>query len=554
EIDAYRRYRRIWRYSVLLTLVVAITPLIVLTEVNLYQYRKNLHNQIQYDISRTLSSASRSLEFIIRERISALEMLSREQTPAELERQDRLADIFRNLRESFGGFVDLGVIDRNGVQVSYIGPYELLGVNYRDQAWFHEVSLRGVYVSDVFMGFRHFPHFVIAVKRETAPDGFFILRATVDMELLNELLAVADRGRAGDAFLINREGVLQTDSRAHGKLLEPCPLPVPPYSAVAEVIEDAGGENGSYVLGYRYIESSPFILMVIKRRGELAQDLGKIRTEVISFLIISAILILLVVLWSVTTMVKHIRAADQRHDRMLHNIEYTNKMATIGRLSASVAHEINNPLAIINEKAGLLKDLAATKDFPYKEKTLASLDSIIQSVQRCSEVTHRLLGFTRRLEARKERIDLGRLLNEVLGFLGKEALHRNIIIETDYPEDIPTIISDRGKLQQIFLNIINNAFAAVKKGGKIIFSLRPLNGRGVSVTICDNGTGISEENLKHIFEPFFSTKGEFGTGLGLSITYGLVQKLGGSISVKSKLGEGTCFTVELPLESPAQTE
>jgi two-component system NtrC family sensor kinase len=550
-----RRYRRIWRFYVTLTLFVSLMPLMVLTVVNHYLYRRTMRSEIHYDISRTLSNTARSLEFIVEGRISALELLIQEKSQAELSDPGSLAITFKNLKQSFGGFIDLGLIESNGFQRDYIGPYNLEGADYSDQDWFHEVTLRGVYVSDVFLGYRQFPHFVIAIKRDVEEKDFFVLRATVDMDLLNRLITVPDIGMASDIFLINRQGIMQTPSRFHGEALTQCSVPVPRYSTQAEIVQDFDDRGASYVLGYTYIEDTPFVLMVIKKRVDLMREWLRTRAELVFFLVTSIILIILVALWSATVQVRKIRLADLRRAQAMHSAEYTNKMATIGRLAASVAHEINNPLAIINEKAGLLHDLAdAVPDFPHKDKTLSSVDSIIKSVDRCSVVTHRLLGFTRRMEMRKESIDLPDVLMEVLGFLGKEASHRNIEVRTDFPPDVPHIVSDRGQLQQIFLNIINNAFAALPDGGRLEMGLRYLEGKWIEITIADNGPGIPETDLSRIFEPFFSTKGEFGTGLGLSITYDLVQKLGGKISIESEVGAGTKFIVRLPVTSPHMPE
>jgi len=115
------------------------------------------------------------------------------------------------------------------------------------------------------------------------------------------------------------------------------------------------------------------------------------------------------------------------------------------------------------------------------------------------------------------------------------------------PEDIPTIESDRGQLQQVFLNLINNAFAAVPDGGRIEIAIERVDAYTVMVTTTDNGVGIPKEDLGRIFEPFFTTKKGYGTGLGLSVTYGIVHKLGGQINVESELGKKTCFTITLPI-------
>jgi two-component system NtrC family sensor kinase len=154
------------------------------------------------------------------------------------------------------------------------------------------------------------------------------------------------------------------------------------------------------------------------------------------------------------------------------------------------------------------------------------------------------------MEVQWSNIDLDELLKDVLSFLEREASYRSIKIDFNYPEEPPTIVSDRAQLQQVFLNIINNAFAAMEDGGHLEIGIEGAGDNAVAVSIADDGGGISEDNMAHIFDPFFTTKKGSGTGLGLSITYGIVQKLGGQITVKSKVGEGTCFTVTLPKEKP----
>ncbi|MFW6235647.1 MAG: sensor histidine kinase, partial [Desulfovibrionales bacterium] len=253
-----------------------------------------------------------------------------------------------------------------------------------------------------------------------------------------------------------------------------------------------------------------------------------------------------------TYLVSRIYNADMKRTIALHNMEHTNKMASVGRLAAGVAHEINNPLAIINEKAGLLRDLIVYPARPNRdEKFLGLVDSILKSVERCSTITHRLLGFARHVDVQWEKVRVDEAIREVLGFLDKEAEYRDIQVSLDVQDPIPEIVSDKGQLQQIFLNIVNNAFAAVQDGGSIRITVWQADDL-LKVSFEDNGCGISQENLKRIFEPFFSTKHQNGTGLGLSITYGLVKKLRGKLEVQSELHKGSTFTLSFPLDfSPA---
>jgi len=224
-------------------------------------------------------------------------------------------------------------------------------------------------------------------------------------------------------------------------------------------------------------------------------------------------------------------------------------------LAAGVAHEINNPLAIINEKAGLMEDLiGAMPDFPEKEKFLKLTESARESIDRCSTITHRLLGFARRMDIEIEALDLNEVVLEVFGFLEKEAFHRSIEVRVQLADNLPQILSDHGQLQQVFLNILNNAFSAVEDGGMVAITTWEEDPDTVGLSIQDNGVGMAEETKQHIFEPFFSMRKGYGTGLGLSITYGIVKKLGGNVEVQSKEGEGSTFTVFLPKKAKQVAE
>jgi signal transduction histidine kinase len=453
------------------------------------------------------------------------------------------------MNASFGAFVDLGVIDADGGQRSYVGPYELEGKNYTDQDWFQEASVRGVHVSDVFRGYRHVPHFVVAVRvADDTGQSFYSLRATIDTEVLNRHLEALELKPSSDVFLMNRAGILQTPSRHHGGILEESPIATPAFSPRTQVLEMTTRQGEARLVGYAYVSDSPFVLVALTHPAEVIQSWLYLETGMLWLLSVSIAVVIAVILWRSKILVNRIREADRRREEALHNIEYTNKMASIGRMAAGVAHEINNPLAIINEKAGLLKDLLTANDEPPEpDHLLENVEGVIRSVDRCSTITHRLLGFAKRIDPATTRITLAPLIEEVLSFQEKEADYRSVTINLNIADDLPTIESDRGQLQQVFLNILANAFAAVADGGRIDITARVADESTVAVSISDNGDGIPEEHIGRIFEPFFTTKAEYGTGLGLSITYGIMERLGGRIEVESTVGEGATFTVHLPV-------
>ena len=549
-VEGKGRHRRLWKNVVILTSFVSLTPLIIMTVVNYHQYKSAFEAEMIYPVSRIASKTRQSLESFLAERRSVLNMIVRDKPFKELDDPKKLTALFRNLKESFGGFVDLGLIDSEGNQRTYAGPYDLKGKNYKGQDWFHEVRIRGIFVSDVFMGYRNFPHFVIAVIHETDDGSFYVLRATIDMSIINQEILSFGLRPSSDAFLINHNGILQTQSRFFGNVMDSCNIQVPPFSSKTEILKQYDNNNQSYILGYAYINQSPFILMEVTKPETHMSRWLSLKNNLILFLSVSIILIVIVIFWGSNYLVSHIRKANIQRDKVLHNIEYTNKMASIGRLAAGVAHEINNPLAIINENAGLLHDLVnmPDSDFPEKDKYNKLIGSIAKSVDRCSTITHRLLGFAKRIDTRIERIDLENLIKEVLGFLDKEASTRDISINYNIDSRLPSIESDKGQLQQVFLNILNNSFEAIDDGSTIDITFKVVSEDKVAITISDKGRGISAKDLERIFEPFFTTKKEKGTGLGLSITYGIVEKLGGNIRVDSQVGKGTSFTVTLPVK------
>jgi two-component system NtrC family sensor kinase len=245
-----------------------------------------------------------------------------------------------------------------------------------------------------------------------------------------------------------------------------------------------------------------------------------------------------------------IRRTDEMQLAMLKEAEHTDKLASIGRLAAGVGHEINNPLAIISQKAGLIEDLLElSPDFDYKQTMRNNLEGVHQSVDRCKAITHRLLGFARRTDIAAEPLQINEIIGEVMQFLGNSMVYSRIRLDLQLQESLPQVTSDRLQLQQVFLNIINNAIDAIGKDGVITITTHTVAG-DVRVVIQDDGPGIEKHILPHIFEPFYTTKevGK-GTGLGLSITYGLIKKLGGDITVRSIVGQGTAFTITIPVHS-----
>ncbi|MDD2902779.1 MAG: PAS domain S-box protein [Syntrophales bacterium] len=248
----------------------------------------------------------------------------------------------------------------------------------------------------------------------------------------------------------------------------------------------------------------------------------------------------------------------REHRRMAKKLEESQtqllqaeKIASLGRLAAGVAHEINNPLAGILIYAEIMK-----RDLEENAQARENLEVIISQTVRCQQIVTRLLEFSRQSLGQKTLFDLNEIIIRCVELISHQPLFHNIEVNRELDPELPQIIGDPGQLQQVFTNLLLNAADAMGGQGKITIGSRPAAGNeGAVLTFADTGPGIPVEIRDKIFEPFFTTKppGK-GTGLGLSIVYGVLQRHGGAIEVASGPAGGTTFTIKLPLESPEQSE
>jgi len=538
------------RNLLVVMLCITLAPLGVAASLGYFQYRSLIHREEMNHLRWYGERAVHSLEVYLDSLKHDIIVTSNSYTVAELSSQERLDQILSRLKSEHRHLVDLSLIDPRGIQIAYAGPYGLAGKDYGTSPWYNRTLARKVHLSEVFMGFRNLPHFVIAVsKKEPTGPGFWVVRASVDAEALDGFLGTVGSEQLDDVFLVSDEGTLQTSSRNYGRASTAFTLSTTPGKKGIEVTEERRGDR-PVLRAAGIVQSTPWILVLEQKSYAENRLWSSFRTQLLTVSLVTALAAGLVIVSVARSLADRIRDAEEARESLIKESEHTSKLASVGRLAAGVAHEINNPLAIINEKAGLMKDLAnLTPDMRHREKFLKELTGLEDAVGRARIITHRLLGFARRMDVQLQPVQVNDVLREVIGFLDKEATYRGIRIEQELDEALPHIESDTGQLQQIFLNIINNAIDAVERDGRIRVASRQVD-HAVAIDVHDDGPGIPPEIQEKIFEPFFSTKkatDRHGTGLGLSITYGLVKKLGGQISVQSAVGSGTVFRVSFPL-------
>jgi two-component system NtrC family sensor kinase len=483
-------------------------------------------------------SHKEAIDEFLAERTMHLRVLSANLDLSKLTAPGVLETAFLSLRSPDGRpcFADLGVIDDQGIHLAYVGPYDLISKNYKNAEWFKAVMENNVYVSDVFLGFRDVPHFIIAVKQVTSRRSW-IIRATVDTAYFDSITAEARGKRSMDAFLVNRNGIFQTSPRISGKLMGQSEFKrLERFEGVK--LEEIQGQ----IRATTWLSKVPWLCVVRIDQDDIFEALQRVRRIGIYVFVLGAILIVFTVLLTTNQLVS-ILEAKRRSIRFLdQQLRRTSYMASLMELSHGFFREINDTLANIDIAATWIQDLAVKGDLKEIEK---DLDQIKSEVSRSRKSIDKFIRFMRPDEPAIIDVNVNELLNDLIEFLGSELRLKKIRVKKDYEDNLPGIRSDHSKLRKVFQNIVLNAMTAVEKDGEISLTTRAVQ-NGVAVTIADNGPGIPEENMENIFDPLFTTKPE-GAGLGLSICLNILQRLGGHISVKSEPEKGAVFTVELPL-------
>lgn len=559
------RYRSLRRLMTILMVAVSVTPLLLLSGISHMQYTRTLEREMESPLYALARKSQAALELYLGERESTVSFIAHAYSYKDLADERTLNRVFLSLRSEFQGFVDMGLVNAEGMQISYVGPYKLRGADYAGKPWLREAEIKSRYMSNVFLGYRGYPHMVIAVHRMEESGLSWTLRVAVDTLRLQQVLFSVGPEQETDVFLVDRAGVLQTDSHLYGKALDPCPLPLPPATAETLVRSVAEPSGRKLMVASCALAGTDFILLAVKPEAEAFRSWTALRTELLLVLCGGIALIVLVSHLLMKQLVNRLQASDERRVAVFAQMEHNQKLSSIGRLAAGVAHEVNNPLAVIYEKAGLARDLLSMGkicgESRDSERLNGLLEGIESTVERARGITHRLLGFARRMEANRQSLHIEEVITETLSFLEREAKNRGVTLEMDLAEGLPEIVSDRGQLQQVFLNIVGNALDAVTGSGQagvaadgqgrfVKVRCVPSGPSALEVTVRDNGKGMPQEVLRHIFEPFYSTKKNKGTGLGMFITYGIVRRLGGDIRVESEEGRGSVVRVTLPLVPP----
>jgi two-component system NtrC family sensor kinase len=483
------------------------------------------------------------IDQFLSERASDLRLLAANIGFADLTNAGGLGRAYRSLQQELACFSDLGVIDSEGNHRAYVGPYDLMARNYRDHFWFRPTVEKGIFISDVYLGYRQVPHFIIAVKQQDT-HGFWILRATVDADFFERFVA----GSAGDfkaeAYLINHQGVYQTRPRPVGTPMETSPFgTIPAFDGIR--IE----ERGERIFAMAWQKYVPWVSIVEMNRAQIFADLDRARWICLSTFILGALLIIPTVMLTTNKLVRMLESKRRSMRFLDQQLQHASKLASSARLAQGALEDITDSLANIHSAAQWLREIwkQRAQAEPDPEEVRGTLDQIEAEVHRSEGAVKRGLDLGRP-SAGPVCIDLNihELIGELLDLMRRELHFKRIRVQRDSPDPAGTVCSDPDGLRQVLQNLISNAVAATPDGGDIAIGSRMERGRLI-LTVIDSGTGIPAEELEKIFEPLYTTRPE-GLGLGLTISRTIVERLGGTLSARNEPGRGAAFTVELPLK------
>jgi len=560
EEDKRQRYSRLKRMILGSMIGVPIALFVVVLGIGYYYFTTSIETSTISSLKRIVEDHRQMIDSFLRERAANLEFVIHSNSFQDLVDPEHLYTVFLNLQKESSAFVDLGVFNEEGTHVAYHGPFKLVGRDYGKETWLKEVLRNGPYISDVFLGYRRVPHFIIAVAREQ--DAMkWVLRATIDTHLFNEMVKKVRIGKTGEAYLINAEGFFQSERRSGGGLMDQDPdisaYPERHEGTRAFIDENPHGEKFLYAT--TWLGHKDWCLVVRQEKSDAFRALRSASYIIFLILVVGISSIIAIAHFLTNRIVKRMERMDRERELLGVQLIRATGLAELGEMAAGFAHEINNPLQIIRSEQALMEAILAEMrekgELPVTEdaRELAdSMDQIKLQVDRCAQITQAILKFGRKGEPVSREVDLRTFIPEVTKMISKKASVQGIVLKEEISEETPLIQGDPTHIQQVLLNLFNNGMDAVTQrygssGGELTVGARPGADGRAEVWVRDNGCGISHENLNKIFSPFFTTKpvGK-GTGLGLSVCYGIVDKMGGSMAVESEVGVGTTFTISLP--------
>ena len=524
-------------------LLIYMFPLILLVVYFQYQYNGLLTKSREHHLMSAAEGQSRILDIFIKERINNIINLIDNPSLSYPISSQELNKMFEKLHKDSDAFIDLGYLDTTSIQKGYAGPLQFLEKKYyKKEKWYDElINTNERYViTDIYLGLRKTPHFTIGAKI-IINKKTIIFKTSLDPQKIYNYMTSLEKSKDIHILIVNNSGYYQLAPTEVGK-----PMKLSFYIPNKSLNIGIKETKDSRFYAFSWLASLNWAV-IVKEKEDTVKSYFNLKIEIIIASIIFIAFLFFVIIYRSKNIVK----VEKEKDMVLLQFEQASKLATVGELAAGIAHEIGNPLNIIANEVGIMQDYSNPK---FKStKTLQDMNphykKIISAVYRIKDINKKLLTFVSQKDNELREYNLNDLIEDLVsGFFEREMKVDNIEIIRKLNHNIPTILTDSNQLRQVLINLLTNAHDAIKPSGKITISTNA-NTDNICIAVSDTGSGISQDKLRKIFLPFYTTKpvGK-GTGLGLSVSYSIIKNLGGTITVDSKPGLGTTFTIILPVK------
>jgi two-component system, NtrC family, sensor kinase len=553
-------YSKLKRIIFFIMILVPAIPFISVLGIGYYYFTTSIENGTLAAMTRLVEDHSRMIETYLIERKGDLEFILDTSSLRDLTDKKKFRALFTQLEQKSRAFLDFSLFNDEGFQVMVQGPFKIRGRNYAREDWFKQVMKKKFYISDVFLGFRRVPHFIIAVAREESGKQW-VLRATIDADVFNQIVESVRIGKTGEIYILNTHELLQTKRRSGGNLLDPDSdgiAEAKPHTGVRTFVKK-NPKGVEYLYATSWLNNRQWLLVVRQETADAFRSLRSATFFIFFIILLGGLTIMALAYFLTEAIIRRMQRLDTEKMSLSQQLVRASRLAEIGQMAAGFAHEINNPLQIMKSEQTLIETLFSEmkkkEDLKESADLLEIEDSVHQirvQILRCAEITQAVLKFGRQTEPVIRAVNLAAFIPEVTRMVAKRASVQGVAIKEEIADNTPLVQVDASQLEQVLLNLLNNAIDAImakygSKGGILAVAVGPEEHGKVKITVRDNGVGISPENMKNIFTPFFTTKpvGQ-GTGLGLSVCYGILNGMGGTVEVKSEERRGTTFSVHLP--------
>ena len=393
-------YRSLKKWILGTMILVPLIPFTVVLMIGYYHFAAYSQEKTVSELRKVAKNHREMIQSFLDERESDLRFISQMSDFSKLSQSSYLKTVFKNLKSKSPAFVDLGVFDKQGMHVAYEGPYELTGKNYKEAVWFKEVMERGYYVSDIFLGYRKIPHFVIAVAQDDGDK--WVLRATIDTLMFTELVEKIRIGKTGEAYILNKKGEFQTERRSGGDLLQPDSEAkgfMKTHKGVNTFYRD-NKQGESCIYATAWLNNGNWLLVVRQEKADAFKALSAATYLAVIILVLGGIAIVIAAFHLTNRIVKRMENLADDKEKLNQQLFFAARLAQLGEMSAGFAHEINNPLQVILAQKKLIdisleemREKGEVKEGESLDELEESVEQIYTQVGRCSEITQAILNF-----------------------------------------------------------------------------------------------------------------------------------------------------------------